>query len=194
MDASKTGRMIRTLRLEKGLTQNQLGQMINVSGKAVSKWERGDGFPDVSIFPLLGAALGADTEELIQGISDAREAVSGNMKKLKFYVCPVCGNMLTAFAEASVCCCGKKLEPLVAKKAEGKETVNVEKIENDYYITSPHGMTKAHYISFVALITADGLYMKKQYPEWDLSCRISAVGHGMLIWHCSRHGLFYKNI
>lgn len=53
-------------------------------------------------------------------------------------------------------------------------------------------MTKTHYISFVALITADGLYMKKQYPEWNLSCRIPYVGHSMMVYYCVQHGLFYQ--
>ena len=47
MDNEKTGRLIRDLRTEKGLTQAQLAQLIHVSDKAVSKWERGLGCPDV---------------------------------------------------------------------------------------------------------------------------------------------------
>ena len=49
MDYTKTGRLIRMLRREKGLTQLQLAQKLHVSDKAVSKWERGLGGPDVSL-------------------------------------------------------------------------------------------------------------------------------------------------
>lgn len=53
-------------------------------------------------------------------------------------------------------------------------------------------MAKDHYITFVALLTGDRLILCKQYPEWGLQARIPASGHGRLLWHCSRHGLFYQ--
>ncbi|WP_415930955.1 hypothetical protein [Zhenpiania hominis] len=55
-------------------------------------------------------------------------------------------------------------------------------------------MTKEHYITFVALLTGDGMMIRKQYPEWDLQVRIPAFGHGKLLWYCSKHGLFYQNV
>ena len=51
MDAQKTGKLINYLRSKKGLTQKQLAEQVNVSDKAVSKWERGDGCPDVGLLP-----------------------------------------------------------------------------------------------------------------------------------------------
>ena len=48
MDQIKTGALIRTLRLKRGMTQFALAEMIGVSGKAVSKWECGGGAPDIS--------------------------------------------------------------------------------------------------------------------------------------------------
>ena len=57
MDAQKTGKLINFLRSKKGITQKELATLINVSDKAVSKWERGDGCPDVGIFPLLAQTL-----------------------------------------------------------------------------------------------------------------------------------------
>lgn len=112
------------------------------------------------------------------------------MKHLKFFVCPQCGNILTASADASLSCCGKKLTALTPHKAE--EKLNVELIENDYFISSGHPMEKDHYISFVALLTGDALVLRRQYPEWDLQTRLPRLGHGKLVWYCSQHGLFYQ--
>lgn len=112
------------------------------------------------------------------------------MKKLKFYVCPQCGNLLTATEEAAISCCGKKLHALQPQKTEEKLTI--EKIDGEYFITSGHEMTKTHYITFVALLTGDAFMMRRQYPEWDLQARIPQLGHGMLLWHCNQHGLFYQ--
>lgn len=67
MNAKQTGNLINLLRTEKNLTQKQLADMINVSDKAVSKWERGDGCPDVSIIPILANALEIDVESIMNG-------------------------------------------------------------------------------------------------------------------------------
>ena len=69
-----------------------------------------------------------------------------------------------------------------------------EKIENDYFVSSSHEMTKEHYISFVAMVTGDAVMMRKQYPEWNLQVRIPAFGRGRLVWYCTQHGLFYQDI
>ena len=70
----------------------------------------------------------------------------------------------------------------------------MELIDNEYYISSDHEMTKQHYITFAALLTGDSLIMKKQYPEWDLQVRIPRTAHGKLVWYCNQHGLFYQLI
>lgn len=190
MDCEKIGRLIYELRKERGFTQLQLANRIHVSDKAVSKWERGMGCPDISLLPALCETLGIDMETLLAGEIDANDMTGGNMKKLKFYVCPQCGNLLTATEEAAISCCGKKLHALQPQKAEEKLTV--EKIDGEYFITSAHEMTKTHYITFVALLTGDSFIMRRQYPEWDLQARIPQLGHGMLLWHCNQHGLFYQ--
>ena len=68
----------------------------------------------------------------------------------------------------------------------------MEMVENDLFITSGHPMDKDHYITFAALLTGDSLILRRQYPEWGLQVRIPAIGHGRLLWYCSRHGLFYQ--
>ena len=192
MDCSKIGQLIRRLRTEQHMTQLQLAARLHVSDKAVSKWERGAGCPDVSLLPLLSDSLGVPLDDLLSGEVDANDATGGNMKKLKFYLCPQCGNLITSTADAAVSCCGKKLQPTAPRKAEPSERLTVEQVENDYFISSDHEMSKEHYISFVALLTGDTLVLKKQYPEWDLQVRIPRIGHGMLVWHCVRHGLMYQ--
>ncbi|MDO4544732.1 MAG: helix-turn-helix domain-containing protein [Bacillota bacterium] len=192
MDYEKTGALIRALRTEKGLTQKQLADQLYISDKAVSKWERGQGCPDVSLLPQLSELLGVNLEELLSGNLDARELVGGNMKKLKFYVCPDCGNLITTTAEASVSCCGKKLQPLEPRKAEKEEQLSVEKIESEYFVSSDHPMVKEHYITFVALLTGDSIILNKQYPEWDLQTRLPGQRHGQLLWYCKEHGLRYQ--
>ncbi|MCI8855097.1 MAG: helix-turn-helix domain-containing protein [Clostridiaceae bacterium] len=192
MDPVKIGKLIYTLRREKNLTQSQLAAQLYVSDKAVSKWECGNGCPDLSLLPLLSEALGVDLEKLLSGELDINEKSGGNMKNLSFYICPTCGNVITAMTEASVSCCGKKMKPAQPVKAEPEGRLTVERIENDYFITSEHPMEKGHYLSFVALLTGDSLLLRRQYPEWGLQVRIPALAHGRLFWYCTEHGLFWQ--
>ena len=67
MDNKKTGVLIAARRQELGLTQKQLAERLNVSDRAVSKWERGAGFPDVSLLEPLADALDLSVLELIHG-------------------------------------------------------------------------------------------------------------------------------
>lgn len=67
MDLVKIGRFIAECRKEKGLTQSQLAEMLNITDKAVSKWETGKGLPDVSIMIELCDILGINVNELLSG-------------------------------------------------------------------------------------------------------------------------------
>lgn len=194
MDCANTGKLILRLRKEKHLTQRQLANLMNISDKTVSKWERGMGCPDVSLLPELSNILGVNLENLLLGDLDTNDVVGGNMKNIVFYICPSCGNVVTGISETTVSCCGKKLDPLVAKKASEDEKLSVEIIEQDYFISSDHPMSKDHYISFVALLTGDTIMLRKQYPEWNLQTRIPKFGRGKLVWYCTKHGLFYQLI
>lgn len=194
MDPRMIGSLICRLRKEHQLTQRQLAEQLCVSDKAVSKWERGLGCPDVSLLPDLARLLGIELEGLLSGQLDSNEPLGGNMKNLNFYICPNCGNVVTAMAEAAVSCCGKKLPALTPQKAPEGERLQVERIEEDYFISTDHPMEKGHYISFVALLTGDSILLRKQYPEWDLQLRLPAFAHGKLLWYCTQHGLFYQNI
>ena len=83
MNAEKTGNLIYEIRTRKNLTQKELAELVNVSDKAVSKWERGEGCPDVSVLPNLAAALGIEVETLMKGEMPLTQDVSG--KQIKEY-------------------------------------------------------------------------------------------------------------
>lgn len=133
-----------------------------------------------------------EVEGLLAGELLENEQTGGTMKNLTFYVCPTCGNILTSALGAAVTCCGKKLSPLEAVKAPEEERLSVELIENDYFVSSSHPMTKEHYVSFVALVTGDTLILRRLYPEWDLQTRLPRIGHGKLYCYCVQHGLHYQ--
>lgn len=190
MDSEGIGGVIFRLRRERGLTQRELAERLHVTDKAVSKWERGQGCPDVSLLTALSQALGADLTALLSGRLPPEESSGGNMKQAKYYVCPVCGAITMTTGQSTVSCCGRSLEALVPQKAAEADKLTVERIEDEWYITSPHPMTKEHHIAFLAFAAGDRIQMIRQYPEWDLSVRIPARGHGVLLWYCTQHGLF----
>ena len=95
MDQEKVGRIIKTLRKDKGMTQRELSEMLNVTDRAVSKWERGLGCPDVSLLTSLSEIFSVDIESIIEGDMEENEKRSGNMKRTKFYVCPIFRNVIT---------------------------------------------------------------------------------------------------
>ena len=190
MDQKKTGALIRVLRLEKGLTQQGLAELLGVSNRAVSKWERGLGSPDLSLLPALSLQLGVDLAGLLSGGLPEPDNTGGSMKHIRFFVCPQCGDLITATGEAAVSCCGRRLEPLPVQKPDEAHSLQIHPVEDEWLITSGHPMTKEHHIAFLAFAAGDRVQLIRQYPEWDLSVRIPARGHGTLLWYCTQHGLF----
>lgn len=82
MDKKKTGALIAAIRKEKGLTQEQLGEKLYVTGKAVSKWERGDSAPGVDLLEKLAAELDITVTELLAGERVAREDLNEKAQQL----------------------------------------------------------------------------------------------------------------
>lgn len=187
-----TAEIIKSLREGKRLTQRELASAVGVTDKAVSKWESGRGLPDISLIDALAQALGVSVAELLTG--DVRENANraGNMMRSKFYVCPICGNVVHAMGEGSFSCCGVQLMPQEAEDADGDDAhrVHVERIENDWYLTLDHPMTKQHYLSFAAYVTSDTVSLKKLYPEQSPEVRFPMRGSGLLYVFCNQHGLF----
>ena len=194
MDCEKIGKLIRQIRQEKRMTQRQLAERPGISDRAVSKWERGYGCPDVSLLADLAAALSVGVEALLSGEITDQEENGRSMKHTRYYVCPRCGNLLLVTGEAAITCCGRSLKPLEAAKAAEEEKLRVEQVEDQRFLTTSHPMTKAHYIAFVAFATGDAIHLQRLYPEWDLQVRVPGQGHGTLLWYCTEHGLFYQHI
>ena len=194
MNKYVTGDIIKKLREECKLTQVQLAEKLNVSDKAVSKWETGRGYPDITLLEPLAESLGVSVTELITGESISNTNKSFNMARMKFYVCPVCGNVITSSGEAVISCCGLTLPALEAEEADDEHIMNLEKSEDEYYITFDHEMSKSHYISFVAGVKDDGYELKKLYPEGPAEARFKTSRTKYLYLYCNKHGLYKCHI
>lgn len=193
MDCLKVGKLIHRLRNEKGYTQKQLAEALNISDKTISKWERGLGCPDVSLLHGLSEVLGVNIEQILLGELETNEVIGGNMKKIKFYVCPCCGNILTATGEADISCCGRKLSALVAKPSDDKHNINVVIIDDEFYITFDHEMRKDHYLNFIAYVTYDKVLLVKLYPEQGGEVRMPRLRGGKFYFGCNEHGMWQSN-
>ena len=194
MNTYVTGNTIRQLREKRKLTQAELADAIGVSSKTVSKWETCKGLPDISLLQPLAQALGISVIELMNGEHITNRNISGNMLRCKFYVCPVCGNILHTMGSAVVSCCGVTLPPLEAEEPEEDHRITIEPVEDEHFLTVCHPMTKYHHISFAAFVTSDRIQTVKFYPEGNAETRLQLRGHGALYWYCNRHGLFRKKI
>lgn len=194
MDNYITGTTIKRLREEKGLTQTQLADKIGVSSKAVSKWETAKGLPDITLIEPLAKALNVSVMELISGDTVINQNISSNILRSKFYVCPVCGNIIRTMGDAVISCCGIALPPLEAEEADEAHEIKIEKVEDEYFITVNHEMTKTHFISFIAHLTSDKVHFVKFYPEGNAETRLQLRGKGCLYFYCNKHGLMKKKI
>lgn len=192
MDNRKVGELIYRLRKEKELTQKQLADQLNLSDRTISKWERGQGYPDVSLLPSLSAVFGVNIENILVGELPSNEFVGGNMKKSNYFVCPSCNNIVLATGDVTLSCCGRKLDALEAKKATADEKLTLTESDEEWFISSDHPMTKDHYISFIAFATGEQVQLVKQFPEWHLQTRIPKRKHGKLLWFDTRFGLYYQ--
>ena len=222
-----TGGVIKALREKKNMTQEELAQKIFVTSKAVSKWETGKGFPDIGLLESLGKALDVSVIELLSGQSITNRNKACNMSRGKFYVCPVCENIIHTTGEAVISCCGITLPALEAEEVKAISTgsstqdtssthssdnavveaateapmdletaidathiPNIQIVEDEYFVTLNHPMTKDHYISFIAAISDQGIQMIKLYPEGPAQARFKISGVRKLYYYCKHHGLF----
>lgn len=189
MNSYITGTTVKRLREKKGFTQEELAQKIGVSSKAISKWETAKGLPDISLIEPLASTLGVSVTELMSGDTVINKNVSANMLRSKFYVCPVCGNVIYATGDAVISCCGITLPPLEAEDCDEAHAVSAQRVEDEQFITVHHDMTKNHFISFIAYITSDRIQLAKLYPESNAETRFQLRGRGYLYIFCNKHGL-----
>ena len=192
MNTYVTGSTIKQLRETRNLTQAELAKRIGVSSKTVSKWETAKGLPDISLLQPLAQALGISVIELMNGEQITNRNISANMLRSKFYVCPICGNVLHSTGSALISCCGITLPALEAEEPDEEHEITIEPVEDEHFITVHHPMTKEHYISFVAFVTSDRIQFVKLYPEGNAQTRLQLRGMGYLYYYCNRHGLFRR--
>ncbi len=190
MDSYITGAIIKELREKKNMTQLNLAEKLGVSDKAVSKWETGRSYPDITLLDKIAHCLGVSVVELLSGGAVTNGNKSFNMKRCKFYICPVCGNVITATGNAVVCCCGIQLPCAEAEQSDGGHIINIEAVEDEYYVTVSHEMSKEHYISFLAAVTDNGIMLTKLYPEGGAEARFKINRTYAIYAYCNRHGLF----
>ena len=196
LNCSKVGALLFRLRKEKGLTQKQVADRMNLSDKTISKWERGLGCPDVSLLEELSNLFESNIEKILNGNLKPNALDSGNFRRLKFYVCPVCGNVITNTGNAEISCCGRRLSPLAVRPADNEHRATVEDADGEFYVTFHHEMGKDYYISFVAFVTNEKLLLVKLYPEQEVSVRLPKIGplqhkySTRFYYYCSRHGLY----
>ena len=194
MNQYVTGAVIRELREKKNLTQAELAEKLNVSDKTVSKWETAKGYPDISLLEPIARVFGVSITELISGNAVQNGNVSANMLRSKFYVCPVCGNVIHSMGEAVIHCHGVLLTPCQAEETDENHKIFMEKVEDEYYVRIEHDMTKEHYISFIAAVSSDRIQMVKLYPEGNAEARFQINGVKQILFYCNRDGLFSINV
>lgn len=194
MNKYVTGGVIRKLREGKKMTQEQLADKLFVSSKAVSKWETGAGFPDISLLEPLAKALDISVIELLSGEDIRNCNTSSNMHKSAFYVCPVCGNVMHTTGEAVISCCGITLPPLTPEAPDENHRITLESVEDEYYVHLAHPMTKTHYISFLAAVSDDCIQFVKLYPEGNAEARFQKNRIKYVYAYCNHHGLFRLDV
>ncbi len=190
MNQYVTGTIIKELREKNKMTQLQLAEKLGVTDKTISKWENSRGLPDITLLEPIAEAFSVSVTELISGNTIHNENVSANMMRSKFYVCPVCGNVIHSMGEAAIHCHGIQLIPLEAETTDEHHMVFVERVEDEYYVRIDHSMTKEHYISFVAAASSDDMQMVKLYPEGNAETRFKIRGVRRIFFFCNRDGLF----
>lgn len=194
LDNYITGSVIKHLREQKNMTQAELAEQIDVSPKTISKWETAKGFPDISLLEPLAGALSVSVMELMSGNTVINRNISANMLRSKIYVCPICGNIVHSTGGITLSCCGVNLSPLEADETDELHQIIIEQVEDEYFISVRHDMTKTHYISFLAYITSDKFQLVKLYPEGNAECRFNIRGAGYLYLYCNHHGLMKQKI
>lgn len=159
MDCHKVGKLICSLRKEKNMTQKELADAMNISDRTISKWERGLGCPDVSLLHELSTILKVHMEKMLAGDLDPNEDDRGDMRRVKFYVCPNCGNVLFSTSAAEISCCGRKLASLAVNAEDENKpyyfpSIEAGKfVEKENRITMPLSITAHH-------ATTDGWHIK----------------------------------
>ena len=189
-----TGSTIKKLREQRNMTQLQLAEILRVSDKTISKWETAKGYPDITLLEPIADAFGISVPELISGHQIKNANVSANMMRSKFYICPVCGNVIHSMGETVILCHGIQLLPAEAEHTDEHHMIFIERVEDEYFVRIDHEMSKIHYVSFIAAVSSDRCQMVKLYPEGEAEARFKISGVRKIYFYCNRDGLFSQDV
>ena len=142
----------------------------------------------------IAAVFGISVTELISGKAITNVNVSANMLRSKFYVCPVCGNIIHSMGEAVLQCHGVQLLPCQPEEADEKHRISIEKDADEFFVRIDHEMTKKHYITFIAAFSGDRLQLTKLYPEGSAEARFKINGVRNILYYCNRDGMFQQKV
>lgn len=116
------------------------------------------------------------------------------MRRVKFYTCKKCGDIIVSLDGKEMYCCGEKLDYSEPQEALGEDKLKIEKLDNELFISANHPDDKDNYINFVAYLRIDTMLIKRHYPEWDLDFRFPYLGQGKLIFNSTSKGIFVQRI
>lgn len=199
------GNTIKNLREKAKLTQCELASLLNVSDKTVSKWETGRGFPDIVFLEPLAKFLKVSINELLSGKAVVNLNKNAKIQRSKFYVCPICGNVIFSVGEALISCCGLELSPLECENVNVDENsedvelwksheITVENSDSDLFVSLKHPMEKSHYISWIACVGFNFVNIVKLYPEQNPEARFPFKRGCSFFAYCNQHGLFQVKV
>ncbi|MBQ7167962.1 MAG: helix-turn-helix domain-containing protein [Treponema sp.] len=193
MNAEKTGKLILEMRTQTGLTQKALAEMIHVSDKAVCKWETGHGCPDITVLNELSKALGVDIPSILSGELPGKKFCGGNLRRLTFFRCAGCGNLIVSTSAVELNCCGKRLEGIELRK-KGKLfrilEASVLETDGEFYVTMDHAMEKSDFIAAVFAVYYDRIITIPLYPEQAPSFTIWQIA-GCSLYALDNHDELY---
>ena len=194
MNQYVTGAVIKELRQKNSMTQAQLADRLGVSDKTVSKWETGKGYPDITLLEPIAEAFQVSVAELLSGSPVQNANVSANVLRSRFYVCPICGNVIHSMGEAAITCHGVLLQPETPEESDEQHKISIERVEDEYYVRVQHEMTKTHYISFIAAVSSERIQLVKRYPEEEAEAGFKMQGVRKILIFCNKDGLFSVNV
>lgn len=191
MNTDKIGKLILRFRLEKGLTQQELADQLLISNKTISKWENGGGCPDLTLWNELSTILGIDIRKMMEGAIIENQKDIGKLRNIQFYVCPICGNIITSTSSSSISCCSRNLMPLQLQPQDIDHVIEVDISDHELYIRLHHDMSKEHHISFAASVRDDNIIFQRLYPEQDAALHLPYMNRNNILYvYCINHGLY----
>lgn len=190
MNPEKTGQIIKNARIKKGLTQKQLAEAISVTDKAVCKWEKGHGCPDITLLSQLSKVLEIDIQSILRGELIQNKSIAGNMNRIKFYRCPTCGNLITSVKEIEISCCGNKLAFAEAHQTNDAKYIPIIKdFDGQYSVSFNHPMTKDDYIAHIITVQYDKIMVVNLFAEQEAVVTLPQIAGLHMFLITSRDGL-----